>query len=41
MKNLRDWAKYYYNLGFNVTHIVPEKNDPEKKFSKPPQITAN
>ena len=36
MKNLRDWAKYYYNLGFNVTHIVPEKNDPAKKIFKAP-----
>jgi len=36
MKNLRDWAKYYYNLGFNVTHIVPEKNDPVKKIFKAP-----
>ena len=36
MKNLRDWAKYYYNLGFNVTHIVPEKNHPSKKIFKAP-----
>lgn len=30
-KKLRDWAEYYYNLGFNVTHIIPELNDPAKK----------
>jgi len=36
MKKLIDWAIHYYNLGFNVTHIVPEKNDPEKKIFKAP-----
>ncbi len=36
MKKLIDWAKYYYNLGFNVTHIVPEKNHPSKKIFKAP-----
>lgn len=36
MKKLVDWAKYYYNLGFNVTHIVPEKNHPSKKIFKAP-----
>lgn len=36
MKKLIDWAKYYYDLGFNVTHIVPEKNHPSKKIFKAP-----
>ena len=36
MKKLIDWAKYYYDLGFNVTHIVPEKNHPPKKIFKAP-----
>ena len=26
MNNLRLWAKYYYDMGFNVTHINPDKN---------------
>jgi len=26
MNNLRLWANYYYNMGFNITHIVPEEN---------------
>lgn len=26
MKNLRLWADYYYNCGFNVTHIIPRLN---------------
>jgi len=26
MDNLRLWANYYYNMGFNVTHINPELN---------------
>lgn len=36
MKKLIDWAKHYYDLGFNVTHIVPEKNHPSKKIFKAP-----
>lgn len=26
MNSLRLWAKYYYDMGFNVTHINPDKN---------------
>ena len=36
MKHIMDWANYYYNLGFNVTHIVPSKNDPTKYIYKAP-----
>ena len=31
MKDLYDYAKDYYNLGFNITYINPEENDPLKK----------
>ena len=36
MKSLIDWAVYYHKFGFNVTHIVPSKNDPSKKIYKAP-----
>jgi|GEM_PF-762048 len=26
MKQLRLWADYYYNCGFNITHIIPKLN---------------
>lgn len=31
MTNLRLWANYYYNMGFNVTHIIPAKNKGKAK----------
>lgn len=31
MKDIYDYAKDYYNLGFNITYINPEENDPLKK----------
>jgi len=36
MTDLNDWAVFYYDLGFNVTHIVPSKNDPSKYIYKAP-----
>jgi len=36
MKKFIDWAVFYHNLGFNVTHIIPSKNDPSKKIYKAP-----
>jgi hypothetical protein len=36
MKQIIDWANFYYKLGFNVTHIVPSKNDPSKYIYKAP-----
>ncbi len=31
MKDLRLWANYYYNMGFNVTHINPHLNEGKAK----------
>lgn len=31
MNDLRLWANYYYNMGFNVTHIIPELNKGKAK----------
>lgn len=31
MENLRLWANYYYNMGFNVTHIIPLLNEGKAK----------
>jgi hypothetical protein len=31
MENLIEWAEYYHDLGFKVTHINPILNDPKKK----------
>lgn len=31
MKDLRLWANYYYNMGFNVTHIIPKLNEGKAK----------
>lgn len=31
MKDLRLWANYYYNMGFNVTHIIPHLNEGKAK----------
>ena len=31
MKDIYDYAKDYYNLGFNITYINPKENDPLKK----------
>ena len=31
MEKLIEWAEYYHNLGFKVTHINPLLNDPKKK----------
>lgn len=31
MKELRLWANYYYNMGFNVTHIIPNLNEGKAK----------
>ena len=36
MKDLRLWANYYYNMGFNVTHIIPHLN--EGKAKNPPYV---
>ena len=36
MKKFIYWAVFYHNLGFNVTHIIPSKNDPSKKIYKAP-----
>ena len=36
MTDLNDWAVFYYDLGFNVTHIVPSKNDHSKYIYKAP-----
>lgn len=36
MKKLLDWAHYYYKMGFNVTHIVPSKNQHKKYPYKAP-----
>lgn len=36
MKNLLGWATFYYKMGFNITHIVPSKNDPSKYIYKAP-----
>lgn len=31
MNDLRLWANYYYNMGFNVTHIIPHLNEGKAK----------
>lgn len=31
MKDLRLWANYYYNMGFNITHIIPHLNEGKSK----------
>ena len=31
MNDLRLWANYYYNMGFNVTYIIPEQNSGKAK----------
>lgn len=31
MNDIRLWANYYYNMGFNVTHIVPQLNEGRAK----------
>jgi hypothetical protein len=31
MKELRLWANYYYNMGFNITHIIPSLNEGKAK----------
>ena len=36
MNQIIEWANFYYKLGFNVTHIVPSKNDPSKYIYKAP-----
>jgi hypothetical protein len=30
MKDLRLWANYYYNMGFNITHINAKQNQKAK-----------
>jgi hypothetical protein len=30
MNNLRLWANFYYNMGFNLTHIIAELNSHAK-----------
>lgn len=39
MKELRLWANYYYNIGFNVTHIIPHLN--ERKAKNPYKSPTN
>lgn len=31
MNDLRLWANFYYNMGFNVTHIIPKQNEGKAK----------
>lgn len=36
MEKLIDWAYFYHALGFNVTHIIPEKNKQKRYPYKAP-----
>lgn len=41
MRNLFLYANYYYNLGFNVTHIVPKENQYKENCRNPFKSSTN